>query len=171
MVELTGINAKGGTLMRWRLLCASMLALQLAACATAYGPMGLTGGVEAQQIGADTYRIIARGNGYTDPETIQDYVLLKAAETTIAAGKAYFVVVSAGDTTRTEFGQTPGTIQTNVIGTTAFSTYNPGVAYSIVKPGQDAYIRILDSSQVPPQGAFSAEEIMTYVGSRVQRKK
>jgi hypothetical protein len=41
--------------------------------------MGLTGGVGTQQISADTFRIISRGNGFTTAETVQDYILLKAA--------------------------------------------------------------------------------------------
>lgn len=61
-------------------------ALALASCATKYQEMGFTGGVAAQQITSDTYRIVARGNGYTGNTAIQDYALLKAAETTIAAG-------------------------------------------------------------------------------------
>ena len=57
----------------------------LAGCSTPYQEMGFTGGVKSQQATADTYRIISRGNSYTSGTTIQDYTLLKAAETTRAA--------------------------------------------------------------------------------------
>jgi hypothetical protein len=60
--------------------------LIFAGCATKYQEMGFSGGVAAQQITADTFRIVARGNAYTGSTTVQDYVLLKAAETTKAAG-------------------------------------------------------------------------------------
>src|ERR1700733_5435115 len=47
-----------------------------------YQEMGFTGGVAAQQITADTWRIQSRGNAYTASSTIQDFVLLKAGEKT-----------------------------------------------------------------------------------------
>ena len=58
-----------------------VLLFVLSGCATPYQDMGLRGGVEAQRMTVDTYRIIARGNGYTGGTTIQDYTMLKAAET------------------------------------------------------------------------------------------
>jgi hypothetical protein len=42
-----------------------LAALWLSACATKYQDMGFTGGVKAEQITTDTWRIIARGNAYT----------------------------------------------------------------------------------------------------------
>ena len=66
-----------GAGMRWATLA---MCLVLAGCATKYQEMGFTGGVAAERITADTYRIVARGNGYTGNTTIQDYALLKAAE-------------------------------------------------------------------------------------------
>ena len=59
-----------------------MVGLTLAGCGTKYQEMGFTGGVAAEQMSANVYRIKSRGNGYTSNSTIQDYVLLKAAETT-----------------------------------------------------------------------------------------
>lgn len=149
------------------------VAMLLAGCATTYHETGLTGGVSASQIAADTYRISARGNGYTDATTIQDYMLLKAAETTVAAGGTHFLVVSASDASRVSNGQTQGTLNTNVVGNTAYSTYTPGVSYTIVRPGEDAYIKVIKvkAGQQPPSGAFPANEIITYVGSRVVRPK
>ena len=129
------------------------------------------GGVVAQQITSDTYRISARGNGYTGSTTVQDYMLLKAAETTKTAGGTHFVVISAADASRTGFGQTQGSITTNVIGNTAYTTYNPGVTYQIAKPGEDAYIRVLTlpAGAATPAGAFAADEIISFIGPRVRR--
>ncbi|MBR1273387.1 CC0125/CC1285 family lipoprotein [Bradyrhizobium sp. AUGA SZCCT0283] len=66
------------------------LSLLLIGCGTKYQEMGFTGGVSAEQITKDTFRIVARGNGNTRSTTIQDYALLKAAETTKAAGATHF---------------------------------------------------------------------------------
>lgn len=153
---------------------ASVLVLAvLTGCATKYQSMGLTGGVEAQQITTDKYRIIARGNGYTSSTTIQDYVLLKAAETTKAAGATHFVPVSSQDATNVSFGQTAGTAQTTFVGRSAFTTFTPGATYSIVRPGQDTYIQVLrfKPNEPVPQGVFSADEIIRFIGTRVQRSE
>ncbi len=91
-----------------------LVAALLCACATRYQEMGLTGGVGAQQISADTFRIMSRGNGFTTPEAVQDYTLLKAAEVTQSAGATHFIVVSAADATRVGTYQTPATAQTRM---------------------------------------------------------
>jgi hypothetical protein len=151
-------------------LAASSITLVTAGCSTPYQEMSFKGGVAAQQISADTYRIISRGNGYTGKTAVQDYTLLKAAETTKAAGATHFIVVSSADASRRELGQTAGTLNTHVIGSTAYSTYNPGYIYEIAKPGEDTYIRVLTlhpGHTIP--GAYSADEIITFVGSRVRR--
>lgn len=62
------------------------ISLSLIGCATKYQDMGFSGGVAAEQVTADTWRIVARGNAYTGGTRIQDFVLMKAAETTKAAG-------------------------------------------------------------------------------------
>lgn len=85
--------------MRARLVfCIAVFGL-LAACQTSYQDMGFTGGVSAKPITSDTYRIVSRGNGFTEREVVQDYTLLKAAETTRDAGGTHFVIISASDAT------------------------------------------------------------------------
>lgn len=145
------------------------LALVLSGCSTPYQGMGFAGGVEAQQMTADTYRIVARGNGFTGATTIQDYTMLKAAETTKAAGGTHFVIVSASDATRTNLVSTPGEARTSVYGNSAFTTYSPGSTYQVVKPGQDTYIRVITvvQSSQPPQGAIFADDVIKYVGGRI----
>ena len=154
-----------------RIVVACLTATMLCACGTRYQDMGFSGGVEAQRITADTYRIVARGNAYTASTAIQDYALLKAAETTKEAGGSHFLIISAADSTKVEVGQTPSTLQTNVYGRTAVSTYSPGATYTMIKPGQDAYIRVLrlTPGQPAPSGAFFADEIIQHVGSRVKK--
>jgi hypothetical protein len=150
---------------------AALAALGLVGCTTPYQSMGFSGGVEAHQMTANTFRIVARGNGYTSGTTIQDYVALKAAETTRQAGGTHFLVISAGDASSASYLSTPGQMKTSVIGDTAYTTYNPGATYQIFKPGQDAYIRVINvpTGQSPPQGAIPADEVIQFVGARVKR--
>ena len=97
---------------------------------------------------------------------------MKAAETTLAAGGNYFVVVDEKDRTNVINGQTPGTVQTSVIGHSAFTTYSPGVNYNIVKPGEAMMIRVLrlKPSETPPSGAFPAQDIANTIGPRLKQQ-
>jgi hypothetical protein len=149
---------------------AAMVALALAGCATKYQEMGFAGGVRAEPVMTDVYRIIASGNGYTSADRVQDFALLKAAETTLGAGGNYFTIVNEADRTSVAVGQTPGTVQTNVIGRTAFTTYSPGATYNIVKPGETVMIRVLrlKPGEAPPPGAFPAQDIANTIGPRLR---
>jgi hypothetical protein len=151
--------------------CLIVAAVGLGGCATKYQDMGFSGGVAAEPVMTDTYRILARGNGYTAAARVEDFVLLKAAETTIAAGGSHFVVVNQNNQTNVAVGQTPGMVQTNVYGRTAFSTYTPGVTYNIVKPGEDVMIRVLrlKPGEAPPPGAFPAQDIANTLGPRLKQ--
>jgi len=146
------------------------LCLLLIGCGTKYQEMGFTGGVSAEQITKDTYRIVARGNGNTRSTTIQDYALLKAAETTKDAGATHFVIIGAADATRTDQIVVPGTSTTTFSGNTAYTTRSPGYVDNIIKPGQDVHIRVLKltpGQQMP--GAYAADEIIQFIGPRVKR--
>ena len=96
------------------------LSLLLIGCGTKYQEMGFTGGVSAEQITKDTYRIVARGNRNTRSTTVQDYALLKAAETTKDAGATHFVIISAADATTAATVVVPGTSTTTFSGNTAY---------------------------------------------------
>jgi hypothetical protein len=103
-------------------------------------------------------------------KTIQDYALLKAAETTKAAGGTHFQVLSGRDASSTGSFTTQGQATTTVVGRTAYTSYSPGQTVEIFKPGQDNYIRVLrlgPGQQAP--GAISADEIIQFVGQRVNR--
>jgi hypothetical protein len=154
-----------------RILGIAALCVALGGCATKYQEMGFTGGVAAEQMTADTWRIRARGNAYTNGATVQDYVFLKAAETTQAAGGTHFQIISAGDASRASTIVTPGTSTTTVVGHQAFTSSTPGSVDTVIKPGQDVYIRILKLSpgqQV--EGATSAAEVIQFTGARVKRE-
>lgn len=148
-----------------------VICLLVAGCATKYQDMGFTGGVAAQQMTSNTFRIVSRGNGYTGQTQIADYTMLKAAETAKQHGATHFLVVSASDASSQGQIVTGGTSQTRFVGNTAYTTYTPAQMHSFVRPGQDTYIRIIavKPGEPPPQGAISAEEVIQYVGARVQR--
>lgn len=155
---------------KMRLLLTGLL-LIFAGCATPYQEMGFSGGVTAAQMTDTTFRISGRGNGYTGATVINDYVMLKAAETTVQHGYTHFMVVSAADASSSATIVTGGTSRTTFVGNSAMTTYSPPVAQNIYKPGEDAFIRVIkiEPGQAPPQGAIAADEIIRHVGSRVKR--
>src|SRR5262245_46186575 len=108
------VLAGGGADMRK--LAIVTLCAALSGCATKYQEMGFTGGVAAQQITADTWRIQSRGNAYTGAATVQDFVLLKAAETATAAGATHFQIINAADASRSSTIVTPGATTTTLVG-------------------------------------------------------
>ncbi|MFT4076878.1 MAG: hypothetical protein QM647_15235 [Asticcacaulis sp.] len=143
-------------------IVAVAFAVTLTGCATKYQEMGFTGGVSAAQITSDTVQITARGNGYTDPDTIQRYALRKAAETTLSAGFDNFEILSDADRSRKE----------------GFSTgsYGRGYAfasnYQIIKPGQTFMIKMRHGPI--PDGAsamvFDAHEVVKFAATKDSRK-
>ena len=155
---------------KMRLLLTGLLLL-LSGCATPYQEMGFSGGVSAAQMTDTTFRISGRGNGYTGSTVINDYVILKAAETTVQHGYTHFVVVSAADASSSDTIVTGGTARTTFVGNTAMTTYSPPMAHNIYKPGEDAFIRVIRIApgQHPPPGAIAADEVIRHVGSRVKR--
>ena len=153
------------------ILIAIALIWSLAGCGTPYQEMGFRGGVSANQMTSDIFRISARGNAYTGRTAIQDYVLLKAAETTKSAGARYFVLTSSENATSESLITHPGTATTSLVGRTAITTVTPATSKIVIKPGQDVYIRVLRLApgQAAPPGALDANELIKFIGPRVRR--
>ncbi len=134
--------------------------LGLGACATPYQEMGLTGGVTATQLTADTFQIVANGNGYTSTATIERYALRKAAEVTVANGYDLFVITSAADQ-----GRVSGVVsnsQSNGAG-----GYSTGVATPIYTPGQRMMVKMfkgpMPTRETASPNLYDARELLSYL--------
>jgi hypothetical protein len=81
------------------LIATLALSLGLAACETAtpYQPLSqasrVSGGFTDQKIDADHFRVSFKGNTLTSRETVESYLLYRAAELTIAQGFDWFETV------------------------------------------------------------------------------
>lgn len=95
------------------------LAAMLAGCATAYQPMGFSGGYTELQLSQDTYRVTVSGNGYTSTNRAEEIALLRAAELTLEKGFERFAVVGGG-VSQEYAGTTP--VYANRIGNSVFVT-------------------------------------------------
>ena len=73
---------------------AALLALVVAGCATPtpYSPKSEGFGYTSQQLEDNHYRVTFSGNFATPRETVEDYLLYRAAEVTLDTGHDYFVV-------------------------------------------------------------------------------
>lgn len=75
----------------------------LTSCATAYQPLGSTGGYSDVQFGKKTFKVVFTGNGNTSQQRAEDLALLRASELTLIHGFRYFVVDSAESRNRHGF--------------------------------------------------------------------
>jgi hypothetical protein len=147
------------------------LALVLGGCGTSYREMDAGRGVQALQMSADTWRIEARGNGYTNANIVKDWMLLKAAETAKRQGGSHFIIVEQADASNKSSTITPGARHSTLAGATRTSIYTPSAINRQMLPGQDAYIKVISVApdQSAPADAKSADEIIKYIGGRIPR--
>lgn len=82
--------------IRARTAVAAALVALVAACAGATPYQAARGGGQGfseERIAPDRFRVAFLGNTLTDRATVEDYMLLRAAEITVAEGKERFVVI------------------------------------------------------------------------------
>ena len=77
-------------------LAALALAVLLGACSTPtpYAPAAERFGFSDSAIEQDRYRVSFSGNSATDRETVETYLLYRAAELTLEKGRSHFVIVA-----------------------------------------------------------------------------
>ncbi|MEO0360740.1 MAG: hypothetical protein AAF322_06510 [Pseudomonadota bacterium] len=80
----------------FRFAIAAAAAAALAACATPtpYQPKTSDGGFTESRVETGRYRVAFAGNSLTDRDTVERYLLFRAAEVTLDAGGDWFEVVS-----------------------------------------------------------------------------
>lgn len=95
------------------LAAAAAGALALGACAaypTPYQPVGLagapSGGFSEQQLEQNRFRVNFSGNSYTERQTVENYLLLRAADITLAQGYDWFSTVERDTERRTRYRDT-----------------------------------------------------------------
>ncbi len=93
--------------MRTLMLAAALGLLAACGTATPYQPaLGADYGFREQSIESNRMRITFRGNSLTDRDTVETYLLYRAAELTLQSGRDYFVVVNRDTEERTRLQAT-----------------------------------------------------------------
>lgn len=85
-----------------------ILPLALAACATAtpYQPARDGLGYAEQKLESNRYKVTFSGNSKTAKQTVENYLLYRAAEVTLLNGYDYFVLAQQGTESETRYSQT-----------------------------------------------------------------
>lgn len=92
-------------------ILASTIAIALGACVSATPYQPSKGGIHSfgysdTQLESGKYRVGFRGNTSTDRATVENYILLRAAELTAAEGLGHFVLLDEGEGSTSNFSST-----------------------------------------------------------------
>jgi len=175
-----------------RLLIIGAAALALSACATAtpYQPAqpghSQAGGYSEYRVESDRWRVHFAGNSLTSRETVETYLLFRAAELTVQNGYDWFSVVNRQTERDTRYVGTPDPWYSSRFGPYwgphwryyrrgAWSTWGPwGSPW-----GSDFDVREIDRYEADAEivmgrgrkpadpSAFDAREVMTNLGPRI----
>ncbi|WP_208539119.1 CC0125/CC1285 family lipoprotein [Algihabitans albus] len=166
------------------IVCRSLLAVALlcllAACAspTPYQPVEDRFGYAVQPLETDRYRVSFAGNSSTPRETVEDFLLYRAAEVTLDKGQDYFLLVDR-DTERLTSFRTTGS------GFGSFSRFGgspfygrgfagPSFATATTRPRDrfTAYAQIVvrqGEKPVDDPNAFDARDVLERLGPNIVR--
>lgn len=151
--------------------------LLLSACVAPYGePYRAGPGVYETPITADRVRIVHRGPAGMPGGEVEDVALLRAAESTVAAGYDWFVVdqrfteatgggrrngpfVSIGGGS-TDFGRASVTALGGSIG------FNLGDLGGAGRPALASTLEVRMGRGVRPEGAYDARDVQSTIGAR-----
>ncbi|HYF24044.1 MAG TPA: hypothetical protein VD929_11665 [Caulobacteraceae bacterium] len=176
--------------MMKRFLVLSAAALALSACATAtpYQPArpGYTqsGGYSEYRIEADRWRVNFAGNSITSRETVETYLLYRAAELTVQNGYDWFALVNRATERDTRYVATPDPFYSSRFGPywSPYWRYYRRGAWSPWGPtwGSDFDVREIDRYEANAElimgrgpkpandpHAFDAREVMANLGPRI----
>ena len=127
---------------------AAALSLGLASCVASDRHNFLLGGVEAQQIHRDTWLLVQRGNDFPSQAALADFVMLQAAQTTIAHGGTHFIVLPPSELP-------------------PMRSVTTGLVVHPVRPIEDIRIVRVRRGGRPPAGAFDADYTLRLVRAKL----
>lgn len=159
-------------------LCAAVVVITGCATSTPYVPMDGRYGYSDQRIEDDRYRVLFHGNSSTSRETVETFLLYRAAELTLENGFDYFIVEERGtdvDRRYRSVGPDPFVYGYYPYGYGRFPYYAYGYrwSYDVEMREQrrfEAHAFILMRKGTKPEDdsrAFDAREVIDNLGTRV----
>ena len=160
-------------------LSAAVIFLTGCATSTPYVPMDGRYGYANQRIENDRYRVVFYGNSSTPRETVETFLLYRAAELTLENGFDYFIVEERGtdiDRTYMAVGPDPYLYGYYPYGFRRFPYYAYGYRWSYGAEMREqrrfeAHAYIVMSKGTKPEGdsrAFDAREVIDNLDARVR---
>ena len=157
----------------------------VATCATPtlYEPASTNGGYQETKLEENRYRVTFAGNSLTKRQTVEDYLLFRAAELTVENGKDYFIVVEQDTDSKSRYRTTYDDFGWPYYGPHyalgyyrfPYSIYGHGLhrdAYTTVSTRYTASADIVVMSGEKPQDnptAYDARSIIQNLGASVVR--
>lgn len=158
--------------MSYRLLLLTALGALLAACATTtpYQPLHDGQGYAERKLEANRYRITFDGNFNTSQQTVEDFLLYRAAELTLADGGDYFVLAQQDTRGDTRYVQTLNTVGSDVFATRGLlgvgvSTATPTTQYQ----AQADVVIYKGKKPAHDPHAYDARQIRQNLGAHITR--
>lgn len=149
--------------------------LALAACGTAtpYQPARDGYGYAEQALEEDRYRVTFIGNSLTPRETVENYLLYRAAEVTLARGFDYFIVVNRDTERDTTYHSTVTGIGTGLHRDRydyGVSTFGTATARPISQYAAYANIILRKGRKSPDdRAAYNARDVLKRLGPTIRR--
>jgi hypothetical protein len=103
------------------------IAAILAGCATAYKPLGVTGGYSSSRLDTNVFQVDFKGNVYVDRDKANDFALLRSAELALKNGYKYFFIVKTFEYSKDSSCTAPATETTHIAVNTYGSVYSYGI--------------------------------------------
>lgn len=161
-------------------VCCLLLIAALASC-TSYKPDGIGGGYSEIQLNQTTFKVKARGNGFTSSDRVEKIMMLRAADLTLQNGYSHFVIIGGdGVSTRTRFaGFTPSTVSTTGSGTirplgnsllvqgSSSSTIHHGSPIMVSRSNGEIFIQLVKQGDPGYASSFDAKLIAGQLRSQV----
>jgi hypothetical protein len=144
--------------------------LGLAGCATPipYQPMSGGYGYSEQALETDRYRVTFSGNSATPRETVENYLLYRAAEVTVAHGYDHFVVVDKNTEQGTAGGPGGFGVGVGSGSRNRYSGFGLGTSATIWPGGGDSYVAY--ANIVLRRGARPADDPKAYDARAVLKR-
>ncbi len=159
-----------------RPLVSAFVAITLAACATAtpYKPLEKGEGYAEQKIESNRYRITFNGNSRTTKQMVENFMLYRAAEITLANGGQYFVMTDQNTEADTRYTQVFNGVGGDVFATRGLLGVGIGVSNSIPSTEYQAQADVLIYKGKKPDNnpkAYDARQIQINLGPLITRPK
>ena len=137
-------------MLRPTLLVSAVVLTALLGCATPYQRQGFTGGYSERPLNDRSYVVAFDGNGYTSRSRVQEYLLRRCAELTIAQGYSYFIVLdenASAQRYRSKLGSDTATVRPDGLGG-ATVTVTEAPTLDVTKHSAKVRIYLLDEAEL-----------------------